>query len=265
MFMAPFNTHFLVAEKIWPTVQTMTTWSVSCSQLLYGQFCFGCVATDVDKASETLTQRDTHFFDRTGDYEAMASHRTAAFIKHQAEFLRAPFAQLPAEAQAFVLGYLCHLCVDEVSKHLWRRDTWLRFHHITPGSAFAALDEAARERIENYARIAKAVCSIKVIDVISGVSLSDMEHMHRGVCAFIQAKSAEDEYLALVDLFDHPLPEERQQKLQQFRAEIVQAHDQIHFFEIDRLISASLRHSCLRLADLIEGRLPEPDYPVLDG
>lgn len=265
MFMAPFNTHFLIAEKIWPTVQTMTTWPVSCNTLLYGQFCFGCVATDVDKASETLTQRDTHFFDRTGDYEAMASHRTAAFIKHQAEFLGCPFAQLPAEAQAFALGYLCHLCVDEVSKHLWRRDTWRQFHHITPGSAFAALDEAAWKRIENYARIAGAVCSITVLDVIAGVSLADMERMHQGVCAFIGAKSAEGEYLALIDLFDRPTPEARREKLRRFRVEINQARGQVHLFKVDTLINAALRHSRRRLADLIEGRLPEPDYPVLDG
>ncbi|MDX1523789.1 MAG: hypothetical protein R3264_19335 [Anaerolineae bacterium] len=195
----------------------------------------------------------------------MASHRTAAFIEHQTKFLRAPFAQLPAEAQAFVLGYLCHLCVDEVSKHLWRRDTWLRFQHITPGSAFAALDEAAWKRIENYPRIAGAVCSIKVLDVLPGVSLSDMEDMHRGVCAFVQAKNAEEEYLVLVDLFDRPTADERRQKLERFRAEIEQARCQVHIFEIERLIDAGIRHSRLRLTDLIEGRHPEPGYPVLDG
>lgn len=255
--MAPFNTHFLVAEKIWPELPG--PWRPH-----YGQFCFGCVATDVDKASTTLTQKDTHFFDRTGDYELMASHRSATFIKRQADFLCRPFDQLPAEARAFVLGYLCHLCVDEVSKLMWRRDTWLQFRGITPGSAFAALDEAVWRRVEDYPQITEALCSITALDVIPKIPLADLQRMHRGACTFVRAKSVEAEYLALVDLFDRPTLDERRQKQQRFRAEIDQARRQIHIFKIDSLLKASLTHSLQRLTDLIEGRVPEPGYPVVE-
>lgn len=255
--MAPFNTHFLIAEKIWPELEG--PW-----QPYYGQFCFGCIATDVDKASATLTQKDTHFFDRTGDYEFMASRRTAAFLTHQADFLCCPFRQLPADAQAFALGYLCHLCVDEVSKHLWRRETWLQFKQITPGSAFAALDEAAWRRIKNYPAIAEALCSITVLDVIPSISLADLRRMHQGACAFVRARNVEEEYLALVDLFDRPAPEERQRKRACFQAEIGKARRQIHIFRMDTLINASLAHSRHRLQELIEGRTPQPHYPALE-
>ncbi len=256
--MAPFNTHFLIAEKIWP--ELTGPW-----QPYYGQFCFGCVAPDVDKASATLTQKGTHFFDRTGDYEFMASHRSAAFLKHQADFLCYPFAHLSSEAQAFVLGYLCHLCVDEVSKHLWRRETWLQFKHITPGTAFAALDEAAWQRIQNYPAIIEALCSIKVLDVVPRVPLADLERMLQGACAFVQAKNVEEEYLALVDLFDRPTPAQRRQKQRCLRTEIDMARQQVHLFKIETLVEASLTHTRHRLADLIAGRIPEPDYPVLEA
>jgi hypothetical protein len=145
-----------VAEKIWPEVRAKLSWPATGSRNHYGQFCFGCIAPDVDKASAMLTQKNTHFYDRTTDYDLMASHRSAAFLKHQAGFLGQPFADLHAEAQAFVLGYLCHLCVDEVSKHMWRREVWVQLKRVHPGATFAAIDEAAWQRIKNYPVIAQA-------------------------------------------------------------------------------------------------------------
>lgn len=261
--MAPFNVHFLIAEKIWPAVQTMTAWPQSGSKTLYGQFCFGCVAPDVDKLSGTLTQKHTHFFDRSGDYDLMASHRTAAFLAQQADFLGGPFAGLVPEQQAFGLGYLCHLAVDEVSKHMWRRETWLGFKQIQPGTAFAALDELARQQIRDFPTVAEALCSITVPQVIVPIPPPDLEQMWQTVCAFLQAESVEAEFLTLVDFIERPLPERRRQRLARFRDEIDYARRQRQVFRLEKMVEASLRHSRSRLADLIEGRMPEPGYPGL--
>ena len=57
----------------------------------------------------------------------------AMFIRRQNEFLARPFVQLKPEAQAFALGYLCHLCVDEVSKFMWGREVWQNFKDTGPG------------------------------------------------------------------------------------------------------------------------------------
>jgi hypothetical protein len=255
--MAPFNTHFLIAEKIWPDLPG--PW-----QPYYGQFCFGCVAPDVDKLSPALTQRDTHFFDRFGDYELMATDRSAAFLRHQAEFLIHPFARLAPEAQAFALGYLCHLCVDEVSKHLWRREAWLQFKDIGPGPTFAALDEFAREQTDNYSAIVTGLESLQIIEVIPLIPLPDLVAFWQGVNQFVQAADAEGEYLVLVDMFDRPTPKERAQKLTSFRAGIDLARQRLHYLQLDRLMSASLTRSYSRLADLIEGRVPEAEYPILE-
>jgi len=262
--MAPFNIHFLIAETIWPTIKTMTNWPATDDRTVYGQFCFGCVAPDLDKLSATLTQKDTHFFDRRGDYDLMATHRTAAFLRQQADFLCCSYGDLPAEAQAFVLGYLCHLCADEVSKHMWRRETWLKFKELHPGSAFAALDESARERICDYPAIAEALRSITAPEVIPRIPPADLETIWQGTCAFVQAKNAEGEFMALVDIFDRSIPERRRQRLARFRAEIETARGLAHVFKIDTLVRASLARSHSRLADLIEGRVPEPSYPIIN-
>ena len=259
--MAPFNVHFLIAERIWPTVKTMTTWPAAGNKTLYGQFCFGCIAPDVDKLSATLTQKDTHFFDRTGDYDLMASHRSAAFLKDQNEFLGCPFADLPVEAQAFGLGYLCHLCVDEVSKHMWRRDTWLGVKELHPGSAFAALDESARERIGDYPAVAEAIRSITMVNVIPRIPMAELARIWQGACAFVQAKNVEEEFMTLVDIFDRPTPERRRQRQARFRAEIETARRLVHVFRLEPLVEAGLARSRARLADLIEGRVPEPGFP----
>lgn len=254
--MAPFNTHFLIAETIWP--ELAGPW-----QPYYDQFCFGCIAPDVDKLAPGLTQKDTHFFDRTGDYECMASHRSVSFLARQADFLGQPFSELTAEAQAFALGYLCHLCVDEVSKHLWRRETWLQFKEVGPGPAFAALDELVRARIKNYPAITEALCALTIVEVIPCIPRPDMEAFWQGACNFARATTAEEEYLALVDMFDRPTPRQRQEKLASFRSHLDLARQQVHFFKVETLLRASLSHSRQRLADLIAGCMPEQGYPDL--
>ncbi len=256
--MAPFNTHFLIAEKIWPELSG--PW-----QPFYGQFCFGCVAPDVDKASDRLAQKDTHFYDRSGPYNLMASHRTAYFLSHQAEFLGQPFARLPAPAQAFSLGYLCHLCVDEVSKHMWRMETWLRFQErdVWPGAAFVALDELAARQIQDYPAMTEAVCSVPIPEVIPRIPPADLARLREGICAFMRADEVEEQFLTMVDLFSRPTPQERQAGRQKLRASLEGARLQVHQFNLPALVEAGLSHSRHRLADLQAGRTPEPGYPAL--
>ncbi|HMQ52930.1 MAG TPA: zinc dependent phospholipase C family protein [Anaerolineae bacterium] len=254
--MAPFNTHFLVAEMIWPELDG--PW-----QIAYGQFCFGCVAPDVDKISVDLRQRDTHFYDRTDPYEFMASHRSATFLARQAEFLRAPFQQLTPDEQAFVLGYLCHLCLDEVSKFMWQRETWLRFYQIGPGPAFAALDELARQKINDYAAIGAALDTVRPVAVVPVIPYPDLEKMLVGVRHFVHAPTLEEEYLALVDMFDRPTPEHRQEKRHQLRQNIPIARRRVHYFKLATLLRAGLARTRLRIENLLAGHVPEPALPEI--
>jgi hypothetical protein len=255
--MAPFNTHFLIAEKIWPHLTG--PW-----QPYYGQFCFGCVAPDVDKASAMLTQKDTHFFDRTTDYELMATSRSATFLRRQDEFLGSPFTRLAPEEKAFVLGYLCHLCVDEVSKHMWRKPTWQQLNGVQIGVAFAALDELARQQTQDYAAIVEELWGIKVLAVIPRIPLADLARMQQGVGNFARAEHVDGEYLALLDLFDHPSPAEREQRRQKLCAQIDAARRLVNIFRLDTLVQAAIVHTLQRFDDLFAGRIPQPGYPSLD-
>lgn len=140
---------------------------------------------------------------------------------------------------------------------------WIQLKRVHPGATFAAIDEAARQRIQNFPAIAKSFCSVEVQDVIPRIPLADLERMLQGTCQFVQAPSIEEAFMALVDLFDQPTPEERQKKRQYLRRGLGLARQQAHFFTIDRVVDAAVAHSRQRLTDLIEGCIPEPGYPTI--
>ncbi len=257
--MAPFNTHFLVAEKVWP-IMPEGPWLDH-----FGQFCFGCVAPDVDKASDTLTQKDTHFYDKTTDYELMAKARSTAFLSQQDTFLTAPFHHLSAEAQAFVLGYLCHLTVDEVTKHQWRYETWMKFGNIRPTSAFAALDEIAWEKTDDYELIRAVLNDVEAQNVITVIPIHDLEKMLRGVQAFATARQIDGEYIALLKVFGQFSADEEQDKLKLLQQELVIARERVHNFQIEAAVEASIIHTTNRINDLLKGHRPDPAYPALLG
>jgi hypothetical protein len=152
------------------------------------------------------------------------------------------------------------LAVDEVSKHLWRGPTYRRLT-VGIGRSFAALDEAARQKIQNYEAIVEAVCSIKPLDIFPKIPPADMKIMHVGACDFVRASDTQAEYLTLIDLFDRLPPAKRQERINSFQAEIETARREIHFFELDKLVNLSVIHSHRRLMDLINGSIPEPELP----
>lgn len=255
--MAPFDTHFLVAEILWP--EFAGPW-----QSHFDQFCFGCVAPDVDKISATLTQKDTHFFDRTTDWDLMASHRTATFLKELPNFICCTFDDLKPDAQAFVMGYLCHLCVDEVSKYMWRRPTWQAFKQVGPGAAFAALDEEAARHIQNYPAIILAINHLRVLDLIPKISIADLQRYYLGVNNFVSAPTTEAKYLALLDLFGGQPPETAQGNQRVFLDAIRTARRHVHAFKLEVMLNASLDRSRRRINDLLTNRTPEPSLPELE-
>ncbi|MDM8528439.1 zinc dependent phospholipase C family protein [Anaerolineales bacterium HSG24] len=253
--MAPFNTHFLIAEHVWSELDG--PWSGD-----YGPFCFGCVAPDVDKMSITLTQKDTHFFDRTDDYELMVTHRSATFLERQNQLLRSRFINLSASEQAFVLGYLCHLAVDEVSKHLWRWEgTWNKFRYVSIGLAFAALDEQARQQTHDYPRLVEAICAITPPTVLTHVSPTDLKAMFDGVCHFARAVDTKAEYTALLEMFWQSSSAEKRQKTARFQTEIKAVREQIHYLQLNRLVTMSITHSLQRLQALINDQSVTAGYP----
>lgn len=254
--MAPFIVHFLVAEQVWPALPARC-------RPYYGQFCFGCVAPDVDKVSAELSQKDTHFFDRTTAYELMASHRSAAFIQQQANFLYHPVQQLPPDEQAFALGYLCHLCVDEVSKYMWQRSTWRAFTRTGPGPAFAALDEYAKTQMNNYPAVTQVVAELALPRLIPAIGPADWQAFHGGVLNFLRAGTTEQEFLALVDMFDRLPASSREQQVTAFRANISAARERVGVFQLHKMIVSGKDRTLQRMTELLTQRPALPELPKI--
>jgi hypothetical protein len=144
---------------------------------------------------------------------------------------------------------------------MWRREVWVQLQPVQPGATFAAIDEAAWQRIHDVPAISQTVCSIKALDVIPRIPLADLEWILQGTCQLVQAKDIEEQFLVVIDLFDRPTPEQRRRTRQALRAELDIARQQVRFFTIDTLVNVAVKHSRQRLIDLLEGRIPEPSYP----
>jgi hypothetical protein len=106
---APFLTHLVIGERLWEEMELPSRWPDH-----YGTFLFGCLAPDVDKFTEGLSQATTHFVAKDPAY-AWVEQRSQRFLDEQAGILRAPFPEMGGDEQAFVAGYLCHVATDEVT------------------------------------------------------------------------------------------------------------------------------------------------------
>jgi hypothetical protein len=258
--MAPLNTHLLIAERLWPVVPG--PW-----QPYFGQFCFGCVVPDIDKLSPVLTQKSTHFFDPTDEEGLMFTHRSVTFIQQQAEFLRAPFAGLTPPEQAFALGYLCHLAVDEVSRALWDPAAYQRFREIGVSSlvAVSTLDEIIWPYFRDYQGICRALYTVTPLAVIPGISMADLGRMQDYLFHFTQAETAEKAMALVLKMMYSTSQADFEQRLAAYHHERSLITTQIGYLQFDRVISAGLDHSHHRLAALIAGQVPQPGLPDLEA
>ncbi|MGD8795009.1 MAG: zinc dependent phospholipase C family protein [Anaerolineae bacterium] len=110
--MAPFLTHLAVGEGVWLRLDGRQP-----RPKAYGTFLLGCLAPDVDKFWPDLEQGTTHFLPKDRD-RTWTERRTRHFLARPADFLVAPFCEMAAVEQSFVLGYLCHVAADEVTGRL---------------------------------------------------------------------------------------------------------------------------------------------------
>jgi hypothetical protein len=110
--MAPFLTHLNIGERVWLRLDGRRPQPEA-----YGTFLLGCLAPDVDKLWPDLEQGTTHFLPKEQG-RAWTERRTRRFLSRPTDFLAAPFPEMAAVEQAFVLGYLCHVAADEMTGRL---------------------------------------------------------------------------------------------------------------------------------------------------
>jgi hypothetical protein len=118
--------------------------------------------------------------------------------------------------------------------------------------------------MQNHQAMVDALCAVTVAAVIPRIPLADLQQMWQGACVFVNAAAVEAEFLALVDMFDRPLPAQRRERQARFRAEIDLARQQTPVFRLDALVRTGLALSRARLADLQAGRVPVPGFPPVE-
>ena len=211
--MAPFLTHLVVGERVWaalvgqvsssPVGQVSNLPPGQVTNLSnYGTFLFGCLAPDVDKFCDGLEQGTTHFLPKDRQRAPLRRH-THHFLDHQTDFLRAPFADLAPEEQAFVRGYLCHIATDEVTGRLGRTLQQRLAARGTPLPNVDALLTAIDPRLWAKASDPEAVLSALAAASIPADTWTFAPHgclaaMHRIVLPQVQEGGGLEPYLRMV-------------------------------------------------------------------
>lgn len=261
--MAPLITHLVIAERIWPLLAGR--WNGA-----YGSFLFGNLAADVDKFCPDLEQATTHLVgkDRT---DAWLTQRSRRFIDQQAELLRAPFPELAPAEQAFVLGYLCHLTVDEATTSRFER---FRTAYEQRAGSFpwneaisTVVDETAAGLLQDRSGMLEALESSRVpVGLFAFISDRCLQTMRWILFPLIREGGGFAAYIGLVrrnslwhrhgQTSEEPVDEDLEDKLILYRQRLLDAETEARLvaeeFDIGAVVAASLDRCRKRLVELIE-------------
>jgi hypothetical protein len=261
--MAPLITHLWIAEQIWPLLAEQ--WGA-----FYGDFLFGNLAVDVDKFCPELEQETTHLVGKD-ETDGWLTQRSRRFIDRQAELLRAPFSRLVPAEQAFVLGYLLHLAVDEATTG--RFEAFRAVYEEYPG-AFASnetisvvIDQTAVGFLRDRDGIVMALEGSRVANgLVSFIPDPCLEAMRWIVFPLIQKGGGIDAYIALVrrnslwhrhgQNSEEPVDEDLEAKLAPYRQRLLDGQAEAlavaRKFDIETVVSASIEHCQARLLELAD-------------
>jgi hypothetical protein len=146
---------------------------------------------------------------------------------------------------------------------MWQRATWRAFTEIGPSPAFAALDETAKTKMKNYPATVQSIETLTLPNAIPAISQADWQAFYRGVLSFVQAESTEQEFLALVDMFDQLPASRRKQRQTAFRANIDAARDIVGVFELQKMVTSAGERTLQRLEELLTHSAAVPELPKI--
>jgi hypothetical protein len=260
--MAPLITHLWMAQQLWPPLAGR--WGEA-----YGEFLLGNLAPDVDKTCPGLEKGTTHLLN-TGETRIWLAEGSRRFVDQQADFLRAPFAELMLAEQAFALGYLCHLAADEATtgryaafRLAWEAKTGRPLLDEAVGTV---VDETAARLMEDRTNVLAALEAGRVpIGLLSLVPDDCLEAMRWVIAPLLRAGGGFEAYVQLVrrnSLWHRhgqarvePLDEDPEAMLllhnQRLLDEEAEARVVASEFDIASVVAASLEHCRERLADLM--------------
>lgn len=190
--MAPYITHLLVAER--------TVEQLGAGDDRLGAFLYGSIVPDVSAEPNPLTHRHTHFVDSYEEDGQVVLQSAAAFLAQVESFTTRPPSAWNAVEQAFLEGYLCHLCADEAWWYVlipWWRACRGRYTREQYHVAMTVLDQRAAGWLSSPARVLEALREGRGIEVVKFMDAPLGEDFRRRLCDYLAAGGGIEAFLQL--------------------------------------------------------------------
>jgi hypothetical protein len=185
--MAPFTTHLVIGERVFPQLQQLKQ-----TQASYGTFLLGCLVVDTQSFSK-VDRRVTHFADRmTADGPYAYDQSCANFLRQLKDLLVRPWVELTDDEQAFAAGYFCHLAVDQNWKEfdvrtLNKSGLFLWADEPVHGSLKAVVfDILSKELYLDHPGVIFALEQVTIPEIFRHVSLVDFQRVRDVAEPYIQ-------------------------------------------------------------------------------
>ncbi len=208
--MAASITHLVVGERVFPQISHLDS-----SAAVYGAFLAGCTIVDVH-AFHAIDRRETHFVGRL-DTDGEDAYRKSCsnFLKELGSILKNDWSAMTKAERAFVMGYLCHLAVDECWKELgWQ---WFQKLNITsykdfpvhPDVMLTAFDCLSRDQLLDAPTVFAALATVQIPDVFGHVPHEMLCRQWDILQGYLQSQATPKAYVGMLQ-YAHRFREEDQ-------------------------------------------------------
>ncbi len=197
--MAASITHLVVGEHVFRQVTHLNP-TVS----VYGSFLAGCVLVDVHVFHD-INRRQTHFAGRFEEGRDSYSKSCSSFLSGLEVFLRRPWIELERAEQAFVMGYLCHLAVDECWKDFGFRllqklgiPTWMDLP-VPFDVLLTAFDFLSQKLLIDPATVFVALQNATIPDVFKHIPHEILHHQRNLIHGYVMSSGTPAAYVKMLE------------------------------------------------------------------
>ncbi len=202
--MAASITHLVVGERVFRQIPHFNS-----RQAVRGSFLLGCVLVDVHVFHD-ISRRQTHFVGRFEEGRDSQSQSCSNFLKQRDALLRRPWNSLRPDERAFVMGYLCHLAVDEC----WKDQGWRLVQELEISSwidlpvpfdvLLTAFDFLSRKELIDPETTFAALLSTTVPDTFGHILYETWRHQWDIVREYVMSDGTPGAYIKMLGDADKP-------------------------------------------------------------
>jgi hypothetical protein len=197
--MAASITHLVIGERVFKQLAILDP-----APSVFGPFLAGCAIVDVH-ALHDIDRRLTHFVGRVDtDGEDAYRKSCANFSRDLDHILKSRWSACTPAEQAFVIGYLCHLAVDECWKELgvqWFQKlaiTSYKDFPIHPDVMLTAFDYLSRGRLMEPAAVFSALAGVEIPDVFCHVDHEIFCHQWELIQPYLNSDGTQETYMRML-------------------------------------------------------------------